>query len=66
MQESIVFFPSICPETFSYVVSEIMQFDMPIIAFRIGAQGENVERYAKGILVDSIQEMKDAIQDDDY
>ena len=43
-----------------------MQFDMPIIAFRIGAQGEKVERYAKGMLVDSIQEMKDAIQDDDY
>lgn len=43
--------PSICPETYSYVTDEIMQMDLPLAVFDIGAPAERVARYAKGILI---------------
>ena len=45
------------PETFSYVVSELMQMDIPIISFDFGAQGEKLKHYEKGILCKDIDEM---------
>lgn len=48
---SIVFFPSICPETFSYLVSELMLLNMPIICFNYGAQAEKISNYEKGLLL---------------
>jgi glycosyltransferase involved in cell wall biosynthesis len=43
-------FPSIWPETFSYVVSEIMALDMPIAAFDLGAPADRLRGYAKASL----------------
>ncbi len=43
--------PSIVPETFSYVTHELMQLEVPIICFDLGAQAEAVGRYAKGCVV---------------
>ncbi len=54
---SVVVFPSICPETFSYLVSELIQMNIPIIGFNIGAQAEKLKCYSKGILVESKEDM---------
>jgi glycosyltransferase involved in cell wall biosynthesis len=43
--------PSVVPETFSYVTHELMQLEVPIICFDLGAQAEVVSRYAKGCVV---------------
>jgi glycosyltransferase involved in cell wall biosynthesis len=40
-------FPSIWPETFSYVVAEIIALGMPIVAFDLGAPAERLRGYAK-------------------
>jgi len=47
----IVFFPSICPETFSYVVEECIEMGLPIVAFDIGAPAERLRNYKSGRLV---------------
>lgn len=52
-----VIFPSVCPETFSYVVSEIMQMQLPIYCFNLGAQAEKVSKYDKGVVCESVEEM---------
>jgi glycosyltransferase involved in cell wall biosynthesis len=52
-----IIFPSVVPETFSYVVSEIMQMNLPIMCFNIGAQAEKVSKYEKGIVCESVDEM---------
>ena len=49
-QISEVIFPSLWPETFSYLVSELMAMNISIVAFDIGAQGEKVSNYEKGII----------------
>ena len=51
---NVVLFPSICPETFSYTVSELIMMDVPVIAFNIGAQGDKVGRYDKGMLIPTV------------
>jgi glycosyltransferase involved in cell wall biosynthesis len=40
-------FPSIWPETFSYVVAELIALDMPVVAFDLGAPGERLAHYPK-------------------
>lgn len=50
-------FPSICPETFSYVISELMMFNLPILSFNVGAQGERVSNYSKGMVFSNSREM---------
>lgn len=50
-----VFFPTLCPETFSYLVSEIIQLDIPIVAFNYGAQAEKVKKYRKGVICESLK-----------
>lgn len=57
---TVIFFPSICAETFSYVVSEIIALDLPVVGFPIGAQGEKIQNYSKGILCQSF-DTKDII-----
>lgn len=47
----VVFFPSVWPETFSYVCSELMGADMPFVAFDLGAQGEKADSFEKGATV---------------
>jgi glycosyltransferase involved in cell wall biosynthesis len=44
-------FTSIWPETFSFVVSELMSFGLPIICFDLGAPAERVEKYPLGRVV---------------
>lgn len=44
---SVCLFPSIWPETFSYVTEELMALDMPIVCFDLGAPAERLVNYAK-------------------
>ena len=39
---NMIFFPSICPETFSYVVEEMLRLSLPIVAFDLGAPAERL------------------------
>ncbi len=48
---SVVLFPSICPETFSYTISELIHVGIPIACFNIGAQAEKVSQYKYGQLI---------------
>ena len=45
---NMILFPSICPETFSYVIEETMLLRMPIVAFDLGAPGERLRDYDLG------------------
>lgn len=49
----ICLLPSICPETFSYVTSEIMQMELPIAVFDLGAPAERVREYRYGAIIDT-------------
>lgn len=44
-------FTSIWPETFSFVISELMSLGLPIICFDMGAPAERVSAYALGRVV---------------
>lgn len=59
----IFFIPSIWPETFSYTTQEIMEMNMPVAVFDIGAPAERVKEYEKGIIIPNIvpQEALDKI-----
>ena len=48
---STVLFPSICPETFSYTVSELIHVEIPIACFNLGAQAEKVSNYKYGQII---------------
>jgi len=48
---NIMLFPSIWPETFSYVVQELMELDLPVACYDLGAPVERVSRYAKGLIL---------------
>lgn len=45
---------SIWPETFCYVVQEIMQMQMPLVVFPLGAQAERVANYEKGKVAETV------------
>jgi glycosyltransferase involved in cell wall biosynthesis len=47
---NLLFFPSICPETFSYVTEEMIRLGLPIVAFDLGAPGERLRDYANARL----------------
>lgn len=47
-------FPSIWPETFSFVVQELMDLHLPVAAFDFGAPAERLATYAKGCVLDSM------------
>ncbi len=47
---NLFFFPSICPETFSYVTEEMIRLDVPIVAFDLGAPGERLRGYGNARL----------------
>jgi glycosyltransferase involved in cell wall biosynthesis len=51
---NICFLPSIWPETFSYVTSELMALDMPLCCFDLGAPAERVRGYSKGLIISQI------------
>ena len=46
-----VVFPSIWEETFSYIISEQIKLGIIIVCFDLGAQGEKVRKYNKGIVI---------------
>jgi glycosyltransferase involved in cell wall biosynthesis len=48
---NVGFFPSICPETFSYVTEEMIKMNLPVLAFDLGAPGERVSQYARGRVI---------------
>ena len=54
---SFVLFPSLWPETFSYLVSELIMMDIPLACFNLGAQAEKVKNYDRGIVVDNELEL---------
>lgn len=47
---NVFLFPSIWPETFSYVVAELMAMKVPIVAFDLGAPAERLAQYPLGRL----------------
>jgi glycosyltransferase involved in cell wall biosynthesis len=51
---NMFFFPSIWPETFSYVVAEMALLGLPIVAFDVGAPAERLRRHGKARLVREI------------
>jgi glycosyltransferase involved in cell wall biosynthesis len=53
-QINLCFFSSIIPETFSYVTSELIELEVPICAFDIGAQAERVGEYKFGHIISKI------------
>lgn len=48
---SVVLFPSICPETFSYTISELIHVGIPVACFDIGAQAEKISEYKYGEII---------------
>ena len=49
---NVFLFPSICPETFSYVTEELIRLAAPLVCFRWGAPAERVGRYDRGRVLD--------------
>jgi len=54
----IFFIPSIWPETFSYTTEEIMQMNMPLAVFDLGAPAERVKNYEKGKVLSEMDAKK--------
>lgn len=48
---NIILFPSIWPETFSYVVQELIELDLPVACFDLGAPAERLSNYVKGLIL---------------
>ena len=51
---NIMLFPSIWPETFSYVVQELMHMNLPVASFNFGAPAERIVSYPKGLILASM------------
>lgn len=51
---NIFLFPSIWPETFSYVVEELISLNVPIVCFNIGAPAERISQYSLGKIIDKV------------
>jgi glycosyltransferase involved in cell wall biosynthesis len=51
-------FPSIGPETFSYVCEELMQLEVPLAVYDIGAPPERVARYRRGLILHEMDVQK--------
>lgn len=47
---NLFLFPSICPETFSYVTEEMIALGLPLVAFDLGAPGERLRNYGRARL----------------
>ena len=48
---SVALFPSVWPETFSYLVSELIAAGLPLSSFNLGAQAEKVSQYEMGYII---------------
>lgn len=51
---NVMLFPSICPETFSYVVEELINLQLPVASLDLGAPAERISTYAKGLILTSM------------
>ena len=51
---NVMLFPSIWPETFSYVVQELMEMSLPIASFNFGAPAERLTSYSRGLVLVSM------------
>jgi hypothetical protein len=51
-EANIMLFSSICPETFSFVVEELIAFNLPIACFNLGAPAERLAYYSKSLILD--------------
>ena len=51
---NLFFFPSVCPETFSYVTEEMIRLEVPIVAFDLGAPGDRLRSYGNARLCEEI------------
>ena len=51
---NIFLFPSIWPETFSYVVQELIGFELPVACFDLGAPAERLRTYSKGLVLNEL------------
>lgn len=51
---NVVLFPSIWPETFSYVVQEMIELGYPVASFNLGAPAERLRKYDKGVILSSM------------
>jgi len=52
---NLFLFPSVGPETFSYVTEEIMVMKMPIACFNLGAPADTVKKYELGRILGSMK-----------
>lgn len=50
----VIVFTSICPETFSYAVSEFMLLGLPVVSLNLGAQGEKLSKYPKAFFINDL------------
>ena len=48
---NVFWFPSICPETFSFVLHEMKAMGLPILAYDVGAQADALATHPTGRLV---------------
>jgi glycosyltransferase involved in cell wall biosynthesis len=48
------FFPSVCPETFSFVLHELASLGLPLAAFDLGAQGDYVKTLPNSRVISDI------------
>lgn len=51
---NVMLFPSIWPETFSYVTQELMNMNLPVALFNFGAPAERMASYPKGLILVSM------------
>jgi len=51
---NVGFFPSIWPETFSFVVQEMMDMGVPLCCFDLGAPAERVGSYRLGRIIPEV------------
>jgi GT2 family glycosyltransferase len=50
-EADLAFLPALWPETWSYVLSQLWEAELPVIAFDIGAQAERIRRRHGGLLL---------------
>jgi glycosyltransferase involved in cell wall biosynthesis len=50
---NVMLFPSIWPETFSYVTQELIEMNLPLACFNLGAPAERIRHYRQGLVLDS-------------
>ena len=48
---NVILFPSIVPETYSYVLTEVFEMKLPVVCFDLGAQSSRVGQYPLGIVI---------------